>query len=160
MQSAASATAMMESRRLASRQLWPICVAGSSAATATPPRTAGDRERHRDRFAGTEDGAIERGKTFGCGGFVGRRAVANTLAEGSGTVPIGDAEAGLHQRCDPLQIGRGIAGQGNPLHLLQCDVPGNDFRDAAHLGLRDLVTVEQGPGRNRDEANRRERRDT
>ncbi|MDB5606372.1 MAG: hypothetical protein JWP25_3272 [Bradyrhizobium sp.] len=27
---------MMESRRLASRQLWPICMAGSNVATATP----------------------------------------------------------------------------------------------------------------------------
>ena len=27
---------MMESSRLASRQLWPICVAGSKVATATP----------------------------------------------------------------------------------------------------------------------------
>jgi hypothetical protein len=59
-----------------------------------------------------------------------------------------------------LQIRRGVDRHGKPLHLLQRDVPGDNFGDPAHLGLGDPVAVEQRVGRDRDEAHRRQRRDT
>jgi hypothetical protein len=58
---------------------------------------------HRYRFAGMKDGTIECGETFGGGSFVGKRTVANALAEISDIVPVGDTEPWLHQRRrDPL----------------------------------------------------------
>ncbi len=152
---------MMESSRLASRQLWPICVAGSKVATATPPGTAGHEDRHRDRFTRTKDGAVERCEDFGRGHFVGGRPAADALAKRAGVVAVGDAEARLHQRRDPLQIRRCVDGHGEPLRLrlLQREIPGHDLGDTARLGLRDPVAVKQGVGRDRDEANGRERRD-
>ena len=109
-----------------------------------------------------KDGAIERGETFGGGSFVGERAAANALAKGADLVPIGDAEAWLHQRRrDPLQIRSDVGGQGIPLRLrlLQRDILGDDFGDTARLGSGGAVAVEQGIGRDSEEANRRERRD-
>jgi len=109
-----------------------------------------------------KDGAIECGETLGRGNFVGECAAANTLAKGSGFVPIGDAEAWLHQRRrDPLQIRSQVGGQGEPLRLglLQQDILGDDFGDPARLGSGDAVAVKQGVGRDSEEANRRERRD-
>ena len=153
---------MMESRRLASRQLWPICVAGSKVATATPPALPSISSGIEIGSPGMKDGAIERGETFGRGGFVGERAAANALAKIAGIVPIGDAEARLHQRRrDPLQIRRPVGRQGKPLRLrlLQRDIPGDDFGDAARLGPGGAVAVKQGVGRDSEEANRRQRRD-
>ena len=109
-----------------------------------------------------KDGAIERSETFGRGNFVGERAVADALAKISDIVPIGDAEARLHQRRrDPLQIRSSVGGQGIPLRLrlLQRDILGDDFGDTARLGLGGAVAVEQGVGRDGEEANRRQRRD-
>ncbi len=108
-----------------------------------------------------EDGAIERGETFGRGDVVGERTAANALAECSGIVPIGDAEARLHQRRDPLQIRSHLAGPGEPadLGLLQRDILGDDVGDAAELGAGGAVAVNERVGRDRDEANRGERRD-
>ena len=68
-------------------------------------RPALNEERHRDRFAGMKDGAIERGETRRRGNFVGERTAADTLAKISRIIPIGDTETRLHQRRrDPLQI--------------------------------------------------------
>ena len=121
-----------------------------------------NEQRHRDRLAGMKNGAIERGETFGRDSFVGERAAADTLAKIAGFVPIGDAEARLHQRRrDPLQIRRSVGRQGKPLHLrlLQRDILGDDFGDTARLGPGGPVAVKQGVGRDSEEANRRERRD-
>ncbi len=109
-----------------------------------------------------EDGAVERGETFGRDGLVGERAVANTLAEIADLVPIGDAEARFHQRRrDPLQIRCRVGGQRIPLclRLLQRDVPGDDFGDAARLRPGGPVAVDQGVGRDREKTSRRERCD-
>jgi hypothetical protein len=45
------------------------------------------------------------------------------------------------------------------MRLLQREIPRHDLGDTARFGLRDAVAVEQGVGRDGDEANRRERRD-
>ena len=97
---------MTERRRLASRQ--PALAdlrGGVDGRDRHAPGLALNEERHRDRFAGMKDGAIERSETRGRGNFVGERAAADTLAKISDFIPIGDTEARLHQRRrDPLQI--------------------------------------------------------
>ena len=45
---------MIDSSRLASRQLWPICAAASKVATATPPGLPSSASGPRDRFARDE----------------------------------------------------------------------------------------------------------
>ena len=96
----------MESSRLASRQLWPICVAGIEGRDGHAPGTARHDDRHRDRLTRTKDGAVERRKDFGRGHFVGGRPAADALPKRAGVVAVGNAEARLHQRGDPLQIRR------------------------------------------------------
>jgi hypothetical protein len=68
------------------------------------PGTARNEDRHRDRFTRTKDGALEGCEAFGRGYFVGERAAADALAKCASVVAIGNAEARLHQRGDPLQI--------------------------------------------------------
>ena len=45
------------------------------------------------------------------------------------------------------------------LRLLQRNIPGDDFGDAAHPRPGDAIAVKQGVGGDREQANRRERRD-
>ena len=126
------------------------------------PRLAADAQRPRDRFAGMEDGAIQRRVTSGDGNFIGERAAANALAKAADLVPIGDAEAGFHQRRgDPVEVRRSIRRQRKPLRLrqLQRDIPGDGFGDQASPDPGGAVAVEQRIGRDREEANRGKRRD-